>query len=925
MESQDSETKMRNLEVKAMINKFLKEKETSIKLDVTNDLVMTSYSGKSLTYKSNRNLLEQNLAQFWPGLLLEAGRELETRRNEQPAFSALLIAQYREKGEKKTSIFTATGFPTKKEASNSVYGIAAQVLIPEVTGEKQIITRTRVSGNDPSFSGESGSFSVPNHMRAIGHELNDLSSQNTALKMRNSLLFERVTELERQLDSERSERNSREDAFFAFYQVVAMTGVNTGWSEALKSAWNALMHAMTGNVKITDIPRVEGQYEFNTPFEKSEKQATQVGGSVLPNKWRNNGLRLKTLYAERRFATDELSCVMKCYDQKCEATVFKRQKGKKEVKDTESETDDNSDVTFKKERFVQILEYVDKRMRQTSGIEALFLHELLIKLRASNNSDIGQALKAQHNKQMHSVNGNIKGKKELLLVKRKRPEKKTVVVRKVEKRRREKVMHVQARRQTHAPRKERRVKQIAKRKISKEVAESDRIAASLALPKDISTIRYAGDFTTSDTAVANPFDVLPLSFYGSDAAPPDSTFLQLPQNETFGAIYRNILCSAILYTVPPTNDNWSYDHYIANYETESLDPSKNATIKIGIFPQTIPIAYAKPSTDSSFTPHGTIWFPGYVKDDTEKYFWYDDEGAVNVYMVQSFASEEGNVQLRVLYWNGRGPSLDSDSTILLGLSAPNEYPIARSGYYCFQVYGTGTALDQVVTISMTYENNGSTFGHRCMPFLEDNAASVEAVRIQAASFLVSETAAPINKQGKVTAKQIPRGENWQQFAASGFRGISKLSKAVTIPVETGMYGFLKPSSEADFAIIDDYQTQGGVIQTAGYPLLPISDFLIFAVNVDSVEGRDMLLTLAFGLEYETTDPWRQVGSPKTSPLSWRETWLKIREMEQFYENPTHWRDIFKKIASHAKTAIEYVGRNKAKLTGAISMMESLLL
>lgn len=200
--------------------------------------------------------------------------------------------------------------------------------------------------------------------------------------------------------------------------------------------------------------------------------------------------------------------------------------------------------------------------------------------------------------------------------------------------------------------------------------------------------------------------------------------------------------------------------------------------------------------------------------------------------------------------------------------------------------------------SLVINGSQSVFCHQALPGLSSNIAAVQGIRITSVSGMMSDIAALNSKEGKVSGVQSPQGIPWTTYALNGWNTTASSAGAVTKMVEKGIYGFLKPHEETDFDFRNQVEvTATGVVAYAGYPLVPNSDYLVIYSNITTILGRDLYYTACWGIEYLTTDTWRELRNASVSSKDYENSIDMMKSIVQWHENPLHLGDIWEAIKS----------------------------
>jgi hypothetical protein len=190
--------------------------------------------------------------------------------------------------------------------------------------------------------------------------------------------------------------------------------------------------------------------------------------------------------------------------------------------------------------------------------------------------------------------------------------------------------------------------------------------------------------------------------------------------------------------------------------------------------------------------------------------------------------------------------------------------------------------------------------HLALPDLEKNSPSAETHKVETASLHFQNAASALNASGKLLASQMPPTTSWMELAYSGWSYFSSVSREDPLLAATGSYIYLKPDSDDDLAV---YRTPlrylpGTTLPIASnYSIIEQTSYIATMVLVDAVAGQDATWNVAYGVEFETTDPWKLVELPSMEPEAYARALRELRDAPQVMENP-----------EHLKTILNYVGK-----------------
>jgi len=339
----------------------------------------------------------------------------------------------------------------------------------------------------------------------------------------------------------------------------------------------------------------------------------------------------------------------------------------------------------------------------------------------------------------------------------------------------------------------------------------------------------------------------------------------------------------------------------------------------------LPNSYAICTSAGGYQPHGPYMYSGTCPQNAGRYFWID--------VLAAYGSSTVTFTLSVAETSGGGVYADmwDDGFILQNVvgatyaadASSVALTIPNPGYYCFRF----VAISAVTISSMIYSNPGTpTFCHLPIPGYEMNWPAVNKVRIPCVSLKLTNKAAVLYQQGEISILQWPTGVSWTKHVAGStvFNNFASAANQVTYAAKNGIYGYLKPTSDQDLNFHSPMRYNGLSIQDVSYPLAEQSDYIGAAIEVEEDTGREFIVTKQFGVEYESTDVWREYAEGTVANATWDEALTILKKAPQFGENPFHWKTIWggiKKIAANTTSAIKKYGPT---VMGAAATLGSML-
>lgn len=213
------------------------------------------------------------------------------------------------------------------------------------------------------------------------------------------------------------------------------------------------------------------------------------------------------------------------------------------------------------------------------------------------------------------------------------------------------------------------------------------------------------------------------------------------------------------------------------------------------------------------------------------------------------------------------------------------------------------------------------------------------MRINGMSIMMTNRSAQAYRNGTCTGVQLPKGSHWENklglpyqtsAAISAYDSLAKVSTSRTIEATEGQYGFAKPTSLTDFdmfPLASSDPSDGEDVTVALSPSRASHDYLVIVLRVPNdgglVNARDFLLTVRWGVEYETLDTWRHLAQPAIDPDVYEKQVTALRAADQWHTNKFHFSDIWKfikkaaPVVSGVTTALAPLAAANPMIAGAL--------
>jgi len=418
---------------------------------------------------------------------------------------------------------------------------------------------------------------------------------------------------------------------------------------------------------------------------------------------------------------------------------------------------------------------------------------------------------------------------------------------------------------------------IRQKHINKAVSK---ILLSATSPADYAPVRITDGFETTTTAVANPLEREAVTW----------TALETPGGaltDTCCFLFRDPFRFAVFpYTV------------VGSLPAYSVDFSSNP-IAITSIPSPLQLGPLAHNPASGAAVHGPLLFPGRAADNFRSFYWLEATGTITITSstpaIQVFVDIFQYTQTGVVSALGR---------ITAASGSPGVAVVPASGYYGFSASGSlaaGSTAALLGNVSVTVPA-GVVWAHRALPDIEDVKVTAKSIQIAGASMMFSNKAGPLVRQGYLAAKQLPKGSDWLDFTKPSILG--SLHQSYQDGAINGYYGFHKPVEVRDLAFRNTSTFQGGNLVGAYYPLEPESGVLACAITVTEPSGRDMYLTIAAAVQFETTSMWHDLEVPNISAESVTKALTFLSHIPQHHENPSHLSDLWESIKQGASDGWE---------------------
>jgi hypothetical protein len=429
-------------------------------------------------------------------------------------------------------------------------------------------------------------------------------------------------------------------------------------------------------------------------------------------------------------------------------------------------------------------------------------------------------------------------------------------------------------------------------------------------PEDFDPVRMRDQYSVAKTAITKPKSNYKILW---DPKSTEADPTQLPKSDWAAFIFRDPIRSAVIYTINSTTaPNFLYEaifNFGNNSKTTPIAKTESKDIK--------PVLMQSTAANTNEI-HGPYLGCGEAQGKVG--FWIDGDGTNPADVTFTFTMVTGQTQvagekmgITPYKWQG-GIWLERTTIFGTTLASPNttftaSLSVTESGYYAFFINAAGVTLNY--DVGFVYTGKCATvWAHFPMgDIFPYNVAQINGLRTLAVGVLLKNEASPLTQQGNLIMLQASGSEDWYEtYAAQNTKFYDYCFDTASekdFLLKDGGYAYLKPTSEGDLAFILDIKhglTGGGYgsVSSLWFPLEGQSDYLIFAASAAVSGAGDCVLKIRWAVEFKTQNNWLETLPPEVLPAAFSDGMEAVASMQQFFENPWHWKDIFRTIGKVAK-------------------------
>lgn len=235
-------------------------------------------------------------------------------------------------------------------------------------------------------------------------------------------------------------------------------------------------------------------------------------------------------------------------------------------------------------------------------------------------------------------------------------------------------------------------------------------------------------------------------------------------------------------------------------------------------------------------------------------------------------------------------------------SLPTGYYAIKARFGPFNITAGG-ALTVAGLVSVSNVNSlGMAWAHKAAPQISGFRDNIETFCTLGSSLMYTNTASPLNRQGKLLARELPAKTMWHNFI--DFDAVANQSLALVKDAPEGLYAFIRPSGNevGQFRTLQ-YNT-GNLVGTYDdeflFTLYPEEPYVLIHAQITTAAGRDAYLTRCISMEYTSLAMFIEQAKGVVSEDDLKIALKLLAELPQFHDNPFHFSDVWDWIKDTAK-------------------------
>jgi hypothetical protein len=339
-----------------------------------------------------------------------------------------------------------------------------------------------------------------------------------------------------------------------------------------------------------------------------------------------------------------------------------------------------------------------------------------------------------------------------------------------------------------------------------------------------------------------------------------------------------------------------------------LKGSTTPTFRVNDFADgnVVPISIYDATTSSVYQPHGVHKPVGLDRNNTT-YTWVDYQETITLALVSHTLSTGSQFDLTFRRWDpitdtmGESEQFVSWDPAHIANLTFSPSSTATAGYYAITMeWGASSVAGDSVSFTATATSTNSHFCHLGIPDLYGFTELVDGYRVNAVSLMMTNSAPLNDRGGQIAMVQANKGSFWFDYVSSGFKSISSADTGSTAKdASKGLFGFLRPTEEADFAVQELLDIKEGTL--VNQFRLARNSYLIAYATIANTAGRVCFWSVGWGLEAFTLSQGLRPTNGRMPQAIFDRAKGDLKNIPQFHENPLHMKEIWNSIVNGAKT------------------------
>lgn len=440
--------------------------------------------------------------------------------------------------------------------------------------------------------------------------------------------------------------------------------------------------------------------------------------------------------------------------------------------------------------------------------------------------------------------------------------------------------------------------EIRKVKTKKLTPLAKALLGNLSLPADAPPVRVGSVFGSDPTALAS------LRSRETVVFPRAGVPNEIPETDYLAFQFRDPLRNLVSSTGLPAGSG-TVVSYEAYWEVEAF-----SSTEVSYPDYRTPFV---PSNNDTSKIHGPAMFLGVLGESDRMRGFHVSRGMTTNVVIQGPYPPNWTIAYVDLY-KLEGKNWSKHRTGGAAVAPPQVFVFSNleTGYYAIalrsqstsEASGASTKVQGYTEITMPNVGGtveGMVWSHKAAPQVFEFRDNIETFTVLGTSLMYTNTASPLNRQGKLLAREMPAKTFWHNFL--DFDTVANMSLAVVKDAPLGIYGFVRPSGET----VGRFRTLSYVTDQLDnlereflFNIFPEEPYMLIHASVNTAAGRDAYLTRAISFEYTSLTMFIQQATGGMTEEELHEALKLLALVPQFHDNPFHFEDVWGWIKDTAK-------------------------